>query len=117
MVSLPKASSQTAAPAPVRTIAAVGARRYGLYSSRTGRAARALRTVMRPLHRPHGAAPVAEGPTIGKNPHMDLGYWSRVGTTLVAHPLEMIERLRQRAEMWWYARDDSFDHRPDPDWE
>src|SRR5690242_3748565 len=48
---------------------------------------------------------------------MDLGYWSRVGSTLVTHPLETIERLRQRSEMWRYVHDDSFDYRPDPDWE
>ncbi len=48
---------------------------------------------------------------------MDLGYWSRVGSTLVAHPIETLERLRQRAEMWRYARDGSVDYCPDPDWE
>jgi Methyltransferase domain len=60
---------------------------------------------------------VAGRSTIGNNQYMDLGYWSRVGSTLVAHPLETLERMRQRAEMWRYARDDSVDYRPDPEWE
>lgn len=59
----------------------------------------------------------AEAASSGHNPAVDLRYWSRVGSLLLTHPLETLERVRQRTEMWRYASNGSVDYGPDPEWE
>ena len=46
-----------------------------------------------------------------------MRYWGRVGSMMATHPLEMLERVRQRTEMWRHAHEGKMDYDVDPDWE